>query len=172
MPSATDAHPFAANRLLARLSPADYQRLRPLFKPIRLTKGQILYDVGEPVNYAYFLTSGMVSLLAVTDEDLIVQVGMVGNEGMVGVPALFRTNIMPYRVTLQLPATALRINSVALNAEFNRNVALTDLLLRYLHTLVTQITQPPICHHYHTLEQRLCRWLLISRDRAHSDVLP
>jgi CRP-like cAMP-binding protein len=172
MPSATDAHPFTNNWLLARLPPADYKRLRPLLKAVRFTKGQIIYDVADVVNYAYFLTSGMVSLLAIIDDEQIVQVAMVGYEGLLGIPALLRTNLMPYRVTSQLPTTALRINAVALNAEFNRGGALTDLLLRYLHTLITQITQSAVCHRYHTVEARLCRWLLLSRDRAHTDRLP
>jgi CRP-like cAMP-binding protein len=167
-----DARFFAANRLLASLPPPDYARLRAALEPVRLAKGFVLYEVGDPVRYAYFLTSGMVSLLATTGEHAAVQVAMVGNEGIVGIPAFLRVNAMPYRVTVQLPTTALRLRASVLNAEVNSCGALTDALLRYLHMLVTQITQSAVCNRYHTIEARLCRWLLLSSDRAHSDILP
>jgi CRP-like cAMP-binding protein len=167
-----DAHFFAANRLLAGLLPPDYTRLRAVLEPVRLSKGVVLYEVGDSVRYAYFLTSGMVSLLAVTDAHAVVQVAMVGDEGVVGIPAFLRVNVMPYRVTVQLPTTALRIRASVLSAEVSTCGALTDALLRYLHMLVTQITQSAVCNRYHTIEERLCRWLLLSRDRAHSEVLP
>ena len=167
-----DAHFFASNRLLAGLPPPDYARLRAVLEPVRLAKGFVLYDAGDSVRYAYFLTGGMVSLLASAGAHEVVQVAMVGNEGVVGIPAFLRVNVMPYRVTVQLPATALRIRASVLSAEVNSCGALTDALLRYLHMLVTQITQSAVCNRYHTIEERLCRWLLLSRDRARADELP
>jgi CRP-like cAMP-binding protein len=166
------AHFFGANRLLAGLPSPDYTRLRAVLEPVRLAKGVVLYDVGESVRYAYFLTGGMVSLLGATESSALVQVAMVGDEGVVGIPAFLRVNVMPYRVTVQLPTTALRIRASVLSAEVNSCGSLTDALLRYLHMLVTQITQSAVCNRYHTIEERLCRWLLLSRDRARSDVLP
>lgn len=171
-PQREDAHFFAANRLLASLPSHDYTRVRAGLEPVRLAKGLVLYDVGDSVRYAYFLTGGMVSLLATAGAHATVQVAMVGNEGIVGIPAFLRVNVMPYRVTVQLPTTALRVRASVLSAEVNTCGALTDALLRYLHMLVTQITQSAVCNRYHTIEERLCRWLLLSRDRAHSDVLP
>lgn len=160
------------NRLLASLPQAEYARLRALLEPVRLAKGSIIYEVGDSVRYAYFLTGGMVSLLAVTSDDQVAQVAMVGNEGMVGVPAFLRVNVMPYRVTVQLSATALRIKAAALAAEVNRCGALTDTLLRFLHMLLTQMAQTAVCNRYHRIEARLCRWLLISHDRADANLLP
>lgn len=171
MSSQKDASPFADNRILSRLPRADYERLRPRLEPVRLPRGRILFDEGDSPLHAYFLTGGMASLLATTADGDTVQVSMAGWEGVVGVPALLGAGLMPYRVVVQLPATAKRISAAALRAEFNRGGSLHELLLRYLHTLITQITQSALCNRYHTIEQRLCRWLLISRDRARSDTL-
>jgi CRP-like cAMP-binding protein len=164
-------YPFAENRILSRLPRPDYERLRVHLAPVSLPRGRLLYEGGERVRYAYFLTGGMVSLLAATTEGETVQVAMVGGEGAIGVPTLLGIGVMPYQVMVQLPATALRVNASVLGAEFRRGGHLQDLLLRYLHTLITQITQSALCHHYHTIEERLCRWLLISRDRARTDNL-
>jgi CRP-like cAMP-binding protein len=87
------------------------------------------------------------------------------------VTALFGLGVTPFRAVVQLPATALRMNAVAFDAEFRRGGVLRDTLRRYLHTLITQITQSALCNHFHTIEERLCYWLLVSRDRARSDVL-
>lgn len=171
MSSQKDAYPFADNRILSRLPRADYERLRAHLEPVRLPRGRALFEAGDTVPYVYFLMAGMASLIAVTADDETVQVAMVGAEGVVGVAALLGINVMPYRVVLQLPATALRVDAVSLGAEFRRGGRLHDLLLRYLHTLITQVTQSAVCNRHHTIEERLCRWLLISRDRARSDLL-
>jgi CRP-like cAMP-binding protein len=172
MSSCENSRLFTANRLLDCLSRAEYERLRPLLEPVRLRPGKVLYEVGDSVRYAYFLTSGMVSLLAATTDDDTVQIAMVGNEGLIGIPALLRNPVMPYRSLAQLPTTALRISAPTLSAQFERSSELQGVLLRYLHTLITQITQSALCNRYHTIEARLCRWLLISHDRMHSDMLP
>lgn len=169
--SHTNAPNFTDNQILFRLQQEDYGRLHVRLEPVHLPRGRVIYEVGDAVRHAYFLTGGMVSLLATTVEGDTVQVAMVGNEGAVGLPALLGINAMPYRVVVQLPASALRISAAALGTEFNRGGRLHDSLLRYLHTLITQITQSALCNRYHTIEERLCRWLLISRDHAHSDLL-
>ena len=171
MSSREGTYPFTENRILSRLPRADYERLRARLDPVRLPRGRILFEEGEIPHHAYFLAGGMVSLLAATADGSTVQVAMVGGEGAVSVPALLGAGFMPYRVVVQLPGTALRIGAAALGAEFNHGGPLHDLLLRYLHTLITQITQSALCNRYHTIEERLCRWLLISRDRALSDLL-
>src|SRR5947209_12018334 len=136
MSSRESTHPFADNRLLSRLPRQDYERLRARLEPVRLPQGRVLFEAGDAVRHAYFLTGGMASLLAATTDDSTVQVAMVGNEGMVGVPALLGINVMPYRVVVQLPATAVRVSSAALGSEFGRGGQLHDALLRYLHTLI------------------------------------
>src|ERR1041385_4499373 len=140
MSSREVAYPFIENRILSRLPRADYEQLRARLDPMRPPRGRVLFEEGEVPRYAYFLAGGMVSLLAATADGSTVQVAMVGGEGVVGIPALLGAGFMPYRVVVQLPGTALRIGAAALGAEFNRGGPLHDLLLRYLPTLITQIT--------------------------------
>ena len=96
---------------------------------------------------------------------------MIGNDGLAGIPAILRIKISPYKMMTQLPTNALRIKAEALSNEFNRGGRLHDLLLGYMHMLLTQIAQSVACNSFHLVEQRLCRWLLISRDRAKTDTL-
>lgn len=160
------------NRILANLSRQDYGRLLPSLEPVHLPRGKILYHAGEAVRHAYFLTSGMVSLVATTENGSAVAVAMAGKEGMIGIPAILRTNTTPYQLTVQLDTRALKIRAARLNEEFNRSSQLQELLLRYMHRLLTQITQAALCNRFHSVEERLCRWLLLSHDRAASDTLP
>jgi CRP-like cAMP-binding protein len=159
------------NRLLAALPADEYRRLLPHLEPVRLPQGKILYHAGDAIRHAYFLRGGMASLLSVTGDGRIVEVGMIGNEGLVGMPVVLRTNTSPYQSAVQLPANAMRIGGDALRAEFDRGGRLHDLLLRYLHTLLYQISQSATCNRFHTMEERLCRWLLVCRDRTQTDAL-
>lgn len=162
---------LAQNRLLATLPRDEYARLLPLLSWVRLAQGDTLYEASGSVRYAYFPVGGMVSLLSITEDGQTVEVAMVGNEGMVGVPILLRVDESPYKVMVQIPATALRIKAEALRREWDQGGQLQFLLLRYTHTLLTQISQSAACNRFHTVEQRLCRWLLIGRDRVKSDTL-
>jgi CRP-like cAMP-binding protein len=169
IPKVTGA-PFE-NRLLALLPSAEYQRLLPHMGLVRLATGRILYNLGDPVHYSYFPMSGMISLLSITSDGRTVEVGMIGNEGMAGIPAILRTNTAPYRLMVQLPVNAMRIRGDVLKAEFNRGGALQDLLLRYTHMLLLQVSQSAACNRFHTVEERLCRWLMVSYDRVQTDTL-
>ena len=162
-------HFTSQNRLLAALPRLEYERLRPAMHFVQLAKGKLIYDAGDLVRHAYFMTSGMVSLLARTEDGEAIEVAMVGNEGMVGVPVVLGTNLMPYRVMVQIPGGAMKLTEYALREEINRNGQLHKLLLCYTHTVLAQITQSALCNRFHTLEERLCRWLLIARDRVKSD---
>lgn len=159
------------NRILATLPRDEYERLLPRLESVRLTQGKILYNAGDVVRYAYFPKGGMVSLLSVTEDGRTIEVGMIGDEGMAGIPVVLRVNRAPYRVMVQLTANAMRIRGDVLREEFNRGGKLQDLLLRYTHTLLTQVAQSAACNRFHTVEERLCRWLLIGRDRVHTDTL-
>ena len=161
-----------ANRILATLPREEYERLRPRLEPVRLTQSKILYEAGDVIRYAYFPKGGMVSLLSVTEDGRSIEVGMIGDEGMAGIPIVLRVNRTPYQVMVQIPANAMRIRGDALREEFKRGGKLQDLLLRYAHTLLTQVTQSAACNRFHTVEERLCRWLLVSRDRVQTDTLP
>jgi CRP-like cAMP-binding protein len=171
MSSQKDPRPFKENSILSRLPRQEHERLRALLEPVRLPRGRVLFEAGEAVRYVYFITGGMASLLALTSAGETVQVAMVGAEGAVGIPALLGVSFTPYRALVQLQATALRVGMTALVREFGRCDYMHALLLRYLHTLLTQITQSALCNRYHTIEERLCRWLLISHDRGRSDLL-
>lgn len=159
------------NRLLAALPRAEYLRLLPHLKLIHLPPRKILYDIGEVVRYAYFPRGGMISLLSSTDDGRTVEVGMIGNEGVAGIAVILRTRTEPCQMMVQLPGNAMRISSDVLREEFERCHALQDLLLRYTHMLLLQIAQSSACNRFHTVEERLCRWLLISRDRLQTDTL-
>ncbi|MGI8656715.1 MAG: Crp/Fnr family transcriptional regulator [Pyrinomonadaceae bacterium] len=138
-------------------------------KPIHLVQGTVLYEPGDTIHRAYFLLSGIASLLSVTEDGLSLEVGMIGNEGIVGIPLILGFNKAPYEVMMQITADTLEIKADVLKREFNRSEGLRNLLLRYTHALLCQIAQLAVCNRFHTVEQQFCRWLLTSRDRVHSD---
>jgi CRP-like cAMP-binding protein len=157
------------NRLLSLLPKDEYRRLQPQLEGVLLPKGKVLYDMGDVMHHAYFPLSGMVSLLAMTHEGQTVEVAMIGNEGVIGLPIVLHANTAPYRVLVQIPGSACRIRSEEFRHEFQRDAALQEVLLRYTHSLIGQISQSAVCHRFHTVTQRLCRWLLIARDRVDTD---
>ncbi len=111
----------------------------------------------------------MGSLLAITESGATVEIAMVGNEGMLGLPVVLRSHTTPYRIMIQMPGDAMRIKAEAILAEFKRGGELQDLLLSYTQALITQISQSAVCNRFHTMEKRLCRWLLIAHDRVDGD---
>ncbi|MFL6208332.1 MAG: Crp/Fnr family transcriptional regulator [Pyrinomonadaceae bacterium] len=157
------------NRLLAALPGVEYERLRPHLEPMQFRAGKVLYEIDDPIRYVYFPTCGMVSLLAMAEAGGVVEVGMIGNEGLTGLPVLLNVNRMPYRVTAQLAADTLRLKTTVLIEEFRCGARLYDLLLQYLYTVLKQITQSALCYRFHTTEARLCRWLLTARGCAQVD---
>jgi CRP-like cAMP-binding protein len=159
------------NQVLSALPREEYERLSPYMEMVRLPQGRALYEAGDAVRNVYFLKGGMVSLLSTVESGAAVEVGMVGNEGMVGLPAVLMSNVTPYRVVVQIQANALRVPAHALKSEFDRGGKLHDLLLRYTAVLLTQISQSAACNRYHSMKARLCRWLLVSHDRVHTDTL-
>ncbi|HEX8424445.1 MAG TPA: Crp/Fnr family transcriptional regulator [Pyrinomonadaceae bacterium] len=157
------------NQLLSALPEKEYERLRPHLELVRLPQGKILYDPGDTIRHVYFLMGGMVSLLSITVEGKMIEVGAIGNEGLVGTPALLGFTTSPYQTVVQLPCQAKRIKLDTLKGEFARGQQLQSLLLRFTHTLLTQVTQSVACISFHKVEARLCRWLLLSHDRVASD---
>lgn len=164
------AKPYGVNnRLLSALPHAEYQRLQPHLELVHFSKCKTLYEIGDLISHAYFLNSGMGSLLSVAQNGATVEIAMVGNEGMVGIPIILRIQKAPYRIMVQVPGDALRIKAQVIYAEFKRGRDLQDLLLTYTHTLLTQISQSALCNRFHTVEKRLCRWLLTTHDRVQGD---
>lgn len=159
------------NRILASLPYPDLERLLPHLTPVRLERGEVVYISGDRIRDCYFLNSGLLSLLSSTETGSTVEVAMVGNEGIVGLPVILKNRIFPYEVTVQIETEALRIRAEDLQAEFDKGGALHDLMLRYLNVLITEISQSSLCHRFHTLEEALSRWLLMAQDRLNTNSL-
>ncbi|HZH29155.1 MAG TPA: Crp/Fnr family transcriptional regulator [Pyrinomonadaceae bacterium] len=157
------------NRILAALPHAEYERLSPHLERVHLPQGKVLCEAGDHVRRAYFVTKGMVSLISISEDGRGTEVGMVGNEGMMGLPIILRGGISPYRNMVQITGEALSIKAEMLMVEFNRNPRFQDLLLRYTHAVLIQVSQSAVCNRFHTVDARLSRWLLVTRDRIQSD---
>jgi CRP-like cAMP-binding protein len=159
------------NKILAALPYEEFARLLAHLATFHFEKGEIVYLTGDEIQYAYFLCSGLLSFVATTETGSTIEVAMVGNEGLVGLPVVLRNRITPYEVTVQCAAEGFKIRADALQAEFDRGETLYDLVLRYLNVLVDQISQASICNRFHTIEETLSRWLLTVQDRVNSDSL-
>lgn len=171
MPRFTRDPLLPENRILAALPRQEQERLLPHLEQVGLQTGQQLYESGEPIRHAYFPESALISLLSVTEDGATVEVGLVGNEGMLGIPILLKSETMPYRTIVQSPGSARRMKADFLQKEFDLCGPFHDLLLRYLHVLITQLAQAGVCNRFHTIQQRLCRWLLAAQDRIQSTEL-
>ena len=136
-----------------------------------LEKGEIVYMARDRIEYVYFPLNGMLSLLSTTESGATVEVAMVGSEGIVGLPVVLRMDKAPYEVMIQLTADSVRIEADVIKKEFDQGGRLQQMMLRYTHVLITQISQSAVCNRFHTVEKRLCRWLLIARDRVHSNTI-
>lgn len=166
--SALAKHDPSNNRILAALPREEYERLLPNLKPVHLKQGDIL-NHSDDWRHSYFLEGGMASMLCTTRNAETLEVAFVCSEGLVGVPAVSQSNNVQYRVVVQFPTDCLRMDARVLKDELNRDGKLYDSIQRYSKTLFTQITQSALCVCFHTVEQRLCRWLLIANDCARSD---
>lgn len=160
------------NRLLAALPPREYRRLRPHLQSISLQNEQILAKPGEPFSHAYFPAGGIISVLVVTAEGGSVEVGMVGKEGMVGLTILFGGERAPIRAVVQCPGEAWMLPADYLRDGLDRNSVLYSLLLRYADAYVTMVMHAAACNHFHTVEQRLAYWLLLTQDRLGKSEFP
>ena len=158
-----------ANRILAALPTSSREWVQAL-EPVTLRPGMILYEGDEAIEHVYFLNNALVSIISLNTDGASVEIGLVGNEGIVGVPAILG-GVAPYRAIVQVGGNAFRVRGDRIYSEFRRNPLLRDLLLKYTNAFLIQIAQSSICNCYHTLQQRLCRWLLIARDAVGSNLL-
>lgn len=153
------------NFLLAALPPAIQQRLFPRLELVPLPLGKVLYESGDTMRYVYFPTDSIVSLLYVMESGASAEISVVGNEGIVGVSLFMGGESTPSRAVVQSAGSAYRMAGQQLKDEFNLHSELMLLLLRYTQSLITQMAQTAVCNRHHSIDQQLCRWLLLSLDR-------
>jgi CRP-like cAMP-binding protein len=157
------------NKILGLL-PEGSRRWLEKLDLVSLPAGSVLYEPDEAVENVYFLNNALVSIVSTNSDGSTVEIGLIGYEGIVGVPA-FLGGVTPYRAVVQMAGDAFRIRGQKLYEEFRRNPFLRDLLLKYTNAFLIQVAQSSICNCYHTLQERLCRWLLVARDAVRSDGL-
>ena len=159
----------AANRLLASLPKKDLQRLLPELESVTLTFGDILFEAGDTLKHVYFPGDSIISLLASVEDRELLEVGMVGNEGIAGLSVFMGVSKSRTRGLVQGAGGALRMKAATLRREAAAGGALPKLLLRYTHSLLTQISQSAACNRFHVVNARLARWLLMTHDRVAGD---
>jgi len=158
-----------ANNLLAALPAKDYQSLLAHLEAITLSSGEVLYRPGEPIIHVYFPTDTLVSLLTMAEGHHAIEVGMVGREGMLGIPLALGVNESPVHAVVQGAGLALRMSSAHFHKELQRSTQLQREVYRYIYELMIQMTQTAACNRFHRVEARLARWLLMTRDRVQSN---
>jgi len=159
------------NLLLAALPVEEYERLRPHLEQVRFAFGKVIYESGGELDYVYFPITALISLLYITENGETAQMGLAGNDGVVGIALFMGGGTMPNRAVVLSAGQTVRMKAKVLQDEFERGGKLQQLLLRYTQALITQISQTAVCNRLHSLEQQLCRWLLLSHDRVQSDEL-
>lgn len=160
------------NRLLAALPKEVTSRMKPNFEAVSLSFREVLYQPKKPIEYVYFPNHGVVSLLILMEDGSLAEVGLVGNEGMVGLSLFLEVETTPFEAIVQVPGVAMRMRADVFKDFVNEGDPLHNLLLRYSHVRMLQFAQSAACIAHHSVEERCCRWLLMTRDRANSNQFP
>ncbi len=168
MPSGKRVAPVK-NRLLAALPKKEYQHLLPELEEVTLTFGEILFESGDAIRHVFFPNDSSISLLSAVEDRELLEVGLVGNEGMAGLSVFMGVNKSRNRGLVQGSGTAMRMKAATLRKEVNNGSALHSLLHLYTHALLTQISQSAACNRFHLVNARLARWLLMTHDRVEGD---
>ena len=161
----SSTHNPKQNHLLAALPAPDYARLLPDLEPIAMPLGWVVYESGGHIGYVYFPTTSIVSLLYVIESGASAEIAIAGNEGLVGISLFMGGESTPSRAVVQSAGEGYRVKASVLKREFALGGELQHLALRYTQALITQMAQTAVCNRHHTLDQQLCRWLLLSMDR-------
>jgi CRP-like cAMP-binding protein len=164
-------HDPRQNHLLAALPALECERLLPDLELTAMPLGDVLYESGSQLGHVYFPTTSIVSLLYVMEDGASAEIAVVGNEGIIGVALFMGGETTPSRAVVQSAGHAYRLKGQLLKREFNRSSAMQQLLLRYTQALLTQMAQTAVCNRHHSVDQQLCRWLLLSLDRLASNEL-
>ena len=159
------------NHLLAALPAVDYERIAPHLELMPMPLGDVLYESGGEIRHVYFPTTSIVSLLYVMEDGASAEIAVVGNEGILGISLFMGGETTPSRAVVQSAGYGYRLQAQLLKDEFGRFGALLHLLLRYTQALITQMAQTAVCNRHHSIDQQLCRWLLLSLDRLASSEL-
>jgi CRP-like cAMP-binding protein len=169
MADSSHAEMLPANRLLNLLTPDDYDRLRPNLVQVDLEYKKPLYNAGKPIEFAWFIESGVGSLVNTMENGDASEVGTIGNEGVVGLPLLLGDHRAPTSVYVQVPGSGLRITASLFSRELAQSPSMRRVMLHYVHAFFNQVAQSAACNHFHNIDQRCCRWLLMTHDRMQSD---
>lgn len=161
--------PANQNRLLSALSPEVHARLLPRMEKIALRSRQTLYEAGAPLTHVWFPLSGVVSLVIELKKSVAVEIGTVGNEGLIGIPVFLGAESSPIRMLCQVAGQGLRMRGDAFRRALAEHAELEDVVRRYAHTMLNQTARSTACNYVHTVRQRLCRWLLVTQDRVGSN---
>ena len=167
----TEPHSPRQNHLLDALPALEFERLLTQMELVPMPLGNVLYESGGKLDYVYFPTTCIISLLYVMENGASAEIAVVGNEGIVGVALFMGGQTMPNRAIVQSAGFAYQLRGPLMQQEFDRYGALMRLLLRYTQALITQMAQTAVCNRHHSVDQQLCRWLLLSLDRLASDDL-
>ena len=171
MPATPGVRDPRQNHLLAALPEADFARIAEHLELVPMPLGKVLYESGSKMNHVYFPTTAIVSLLYVMENGSSAEIAVVGNDGIVGISLFMGGETTPSRAVVQSAGEAYRLKAGLLKDEFNRYGPTMHLLLRYTLALITQMTQTAVCNRHHSVDQQLCRWLLLSLDRLSSNEL-
>lgn len=168
MPAQADRN---SNHLLRVLPSDEWERLAPELMLVEMPLGRVIYESGDRLDHVYFPTTSIVSLLYVMEDGASAEIAIVGNEGLIGIALFMGGETTPSRAIVQSAGRAYRLNARLLKQEFTRAGAVQRLLLRYTQALITQMAQTAVCNRHHSIDQQLCRWLLLSLDRLPSNEL-
>ena len=171
MPITVNPQDTFKNFLLKSLPKDEFERVVKKLEPVNLPLGKVLYESGDKLNYVYFPTTAIISLLYVMENGGTAEIGVVGNDGVLGIALFMGGDTTPNRAVIQSAGAAFKMSAKDLMAEFSLGGKFHNLLLRYTQALITQISQTAVCNRLHSVEQQLCRWLLLSHDRLDSDKL-
>src|SRR5258708_5423876 len=169
---ALETQEYVGNRLLWSLSIEERGRLCPSMKHVNLSIGEVIYECGERIDYVYFPTTCVVSLLYTMLDGSTAEMALAGNDAVIGIALVLGGGKIPHRAVAQIGGQALELPARVLQEEFTRGGPLQHILLRYTQALITQISQTAVCNRLHPLEQRLCRWLLLCHDRLNGSEIP
>jgi len=157
------------NRILGTLPRKEYQKLLPILEPVKLTFGEILYEAHAQIRHVYFPNDCFVSMLTTVDAGQAAEVGLIGSEGMIGVPMALGVAVSPFRAVVQGGGTAMRLKTGDFRHSFSKSAALKREVFLFTHLLMIQIAQTAACNRFHVVTQRMARWMLMTRDRVNSN---